>query len=132
MANAIDSSIAAHNMPYGTKVYIPDLKGIVNSTGIFTVEDKACYCSDFDIFTSTRVKSEQIMNATANGSTVYILEWGEGNLAWSFSAAGDYATKNFKDTFAASWKDYKANYAATLGFTIFNTEDLYIKNKSWY
>ena len=132
LANAIDSSIAAHNMPYGTKVYIPDLKGIVNSTGIFTVEDKACYCSDFDIFTSTRVKSEQIMNATANGSTVYILEWGEGNLAWSFSAAGDYATKNFKDTFTASWKDYKANYAATLGFTIFNTEDLYIKNKSWY
>ena len=32
-------SCASHNIPCGTKVYIPALKGAVNSTGIFNVED---------------------------------------------------------------------------------------------
>lgn len=32
-------SCASHNMPCGTKIYIPSLKGVINDTGIFEVED---------------------------------------------------------------------------------------------
>ena len=38
-SQCLNQTVASHNLPFGTKIYIPGLKGKVNSTGLFTVED---------------------------------------------------------------------------------------------
>ena len=41
-------SCASHNIPVGTKIYIEDLKGVINDDGIFIVEDTGGHGFDFD------------------------------------------------------------------------------------
>ena len=38
-SQCLNKTVASHNLPFGTKIYIPGLKGKVNNTGLFTVED---------------------------------------------------------------------------------------------
>lgn len=77
-AKANGKICASHNLAFGTKIYIPELTSI-NGTGIFTVEDTGGPTFDFDI----NIKGKSLKGEY----DVYILEWGNGNMAQSFESA---------------------------------------------
>lgn len=119
--------VAAHNMPYGTKIYIPMLKGVVNNTGIFTVEDTGGCCFDFDVC----VSSSSIGSKFSSKSTkVYVLSWGSGSIASSFTKA--VKAQGGIDKYKTAWNNFKKTGGSTMNLLKFSKEDLNIKNQSWY
>lgn len=69
-------SVASHNIPVGTKIYIPSLVGKINKNGIFEVMDTGGHCFDFDIFLS----EDNIGKVARKYEDVYVLEWGKVRL----------------------------------------------------
>ena len=127
LGNRLDSSkcntVASHNLPYGTKVYIPAFKNkqSVNPSCIFTVTDTGNAGFDFDICCSPSVWS---------GSTrldVYVTEWGTGKAAVSHT----YAYKNFT-VYESLWKDYVKNGGTTYKVTKFNSDDANITQQDFW
>jgi 3D (Asp-Asp-Asp) domain-containing protein len=127
LGNRLDSSkcntVASHNLPYGTKVYIPAFKNkqSVNPSCIFTVTDTGNAGFDFDICCSPSVWS---------GSTrldVYVTEWGTGKAAVSHT----YAYKNFT-VYESLWKDYVKNGGTTYKVTKFNNDDANITQQDFW
>ena len=120
-------SIASHNMPCGTKVYIPSLKGVVNSTGIFEVEDTGGMSFDFDIFTG----GSSVGKVGKKNREVYVLEWGNKKMTCSYT----YIINYFKDagrfeTYRKSWELYLEMGGQVIDFYQFNDEDKKLnKNK---
>ena len=115
---------ASHNMPYGTKVYIPALKSKMNPEGIFTVTDTGGPTFDFDIYTS---KSIGRINADA-----YILSWGTGGIAPSYSWAIDLYSDDRWNNIRLAWEKYKVMNGKLMSFYVFNPEDASIKNHKRY
>lgn len=119
----IDKSCAAHNLPFGTKIYIPDLKGKINSTGIFTVEDTGGFCFDFDMFTSSK------KNVTGF-HTAYIISYGSGKTAASYTYAKKVCDQKYgANAFTSAWKQYMTHGGCLIHFSKFNSEDA---NASWW
>lgn len=124
-----NKGVAAHNMPIGTKLYIPDLKGKVNSDGIFTVKDTGGYCFDFDVL--TKGKNNDIVSEKSY--KVYVLSWGSGKVTSSFTAAKKVNDKkDGTEKYKAAWNAYKTYGGSTMELLKFNQEDANIKNQSWY
>ncbi len=121
-------SCASHNIPVGTKVYIESLKGVINSDGIFIVEDTGGHGFDFDIFTSKE-------NATKIGnkcSNVKVISWGTGKTTCSYTYIIEYFIKqNRIHNYTKIWNNYKKK-GKLINFWKFNDEDKNIKKKSWY
>lgn len=116
---------AAHNLPYGTLVYIPMLKGVVNNTGLFTVMDTGGHGMDFDIYTKKDI-------GKINGD-VYVVSWGTGPIAWSFTQAIEYYIKTKKvERFNSAWNLYNRMNGCTINFWKYKTDDRNITSKSWY
>lgn len=112
----------------GTKIYIEELKGVVNDDGVFIVEDTGGHGFDFDIFTSNE-NTKKIGNIYKN---VKVLKWGTGKVTSSYTYIIEYFIKqnrlnNYKDI----WNNYK-DKGRLINFFMFNEEDKNIKNKSWY
>ena len=127
LGNTLNSSkcntVASHNLPYGTKVYIPAFKNkqSVNPSCIFTVTDTGNAGFDFDICCSPSVWS---------GSTrldVYVTEWGTGKASTSHT----YAYKNFP-VYESLWKDYVKNGGTTYKVTKFNNDDANITSQDFW
>ena len=127
LGNRLDSSkcntVASHNLPYGTKVYIPAFKNkqSVNPSCIFTVTDTGNAGFDFDICCSPSVWS---------GNTrldVYVTEWGTGKA----SSSHTYAYKNFT-VYESLWKDYVKNGGTTYKVTKFNSDDTNITQQDFW
>lgn len=120
-----DSSCASHNLPYGTLVYIPKLKGIVNSTGLFTVMDTGGHGMDFDIFTKKDIGK---INAE-----VYVVSYGKGPVAWSYTEAINYYRKRgIAYKYNTAWALYNKMGGCLINFWKYKTDDRDIKNKEWY
>jgi 3D (Asp-Asp-Asp) domain-containing protein/predicted RNA-binding protein len=115
---------ASHNMPYGTKVYIPALKSKVNPDGIFTVTDTGGPTFDFDIYTS---KSIGRLN-----TDVYVLSWGTGGIAPSYTWAINLYDENRWNNMRLAWEKYKVMNGKLVSFYRFNPEDATIKNHKRY
>ena len=102
-------SLASHNMPYGTKVYFPKLKGkSPNPSGIYTVTDGGNAGFDFDIYCPPSVYNSN--GAGKDRMDAYILEWGTTGkyahpIRWCLQHTG---------TSPALWNDYKKGTMATL------------------
>ena len=92
----MDKVAAAHGMPIGTKLYIPSLKGTVNSDGIFTVLDTGGPFFDFDIYTNAEIGKMQ--------GDVYVVKWGDGRVLQSF----EKAIQQQKDL--GQWDSYQSAY----------------------
>ena len=123
-----NKSCASHNIPVGTKIYIEDLKGVVNDDGIFIVEDTGGHGFDFDIFTSND-KAGKVGNIYKN---VKILSWGTGKLTSSYTYIIEHFIKQKRiDNYKKIWSNYK-NKGRLINFWKFNDEDKYIKEKPWY
>ena len=120
-SSVVNKSVASHNLPYGTKLYIPSLKGKVNSTGIFTVEDTGGYCFDFDIATS---KSYGVTGYR----TAYILSYGSGKVSASFTYGRKVVDPN-GTKYVTAWKAYMAKGGCLIHFSKFNDDDA---KASWW
>ena len=106
----------SHNLPYGTVIYIPELKGVVNPDGIFTVRDNGKHAFDFSIATS------KVFNIT-DFYTVYVLSYGTGAVTESFTE-----TKRRVDPdavkYAAAWREYMKFGGCLVHFGKFNNQDV--------
>ena len=124
-----NKAVAAHNMPYGTKIYIPELKGKVNSDGMFTVQDTGGFCFDFDVLTSKA-------NSAISGNKsykAYVVSWGSGKIAASFTKMKETCDKYYgPNKFKSAWNLYKTYGGSTMELLKFQQDDANIKNQPWY
>lgn len=128
-------SCASHNLPCGTKIYIEELKGVVNSDGIFIVEDTGGHCFDFDIFVS-KDKSSKVGKKSMN---VKVISWGNDKMTVSYTYIIKYYLnldakdgKNRIKRYHDAWKMYNEMGGKLIKFYKFNDEDKDITNQSWY
>ena len=124
MGCTYNATCASHNMPYGTKIYVPDLAGKAGN-GIFTVTDTGGCFFDFDIFTST-------WSGKAN-MDAYVLSWGSGKTAASYTWAINYYLGNGRwSGLIAPWNTYKNMGGKLINFTKFSQEDATITSHPNY
>ena len=113
-------SCASHNIPCGTKLYIPSLKGVVNITGVFEVEDTGGMSFDFDMFISNDKKGK----IGKKNMDVYVLQWGNKKLTCSYTYIINYFKNNNRfEIYRASWDSYKKMNGQLIKFWKFNNED---------
>ena len=118
-------SCASHNIPYGTKVYVPGLAGKVG-TGIFVVQDTGGPLFDFDICTSSWSGKDNF--------DVYVLEWGDtSKIAKSYTWGIDLYVKNGSwSKYIKAWNTYKSMNGKLINYHKFNQEDSTITNHPNY
>jgi 3D (Asp-Asp-Asp) domain-containing protein len=95
-----NKTCASHNMPYGTKIYIPQLASKLGGDGVLTVTDTGGCFFDFDLFTQSSIGK--------TNADVYVLEWGSGKISWSYTEAIDfYVKRGTWSTYISAWNTYK-------------------------
>lgn len=120
-----NKTCASHNMPYGTKIYIPQLADKLGGDGILTVTDTGGCFFDFDLFTQSNIGK---VNAD-----VYVLEWGTGKVAASYTWAINYYLGNGRwNGLKSAWNKYKEMGGKLMTFLKFSQEDANIKNHPNY
>ena len=113
-------SCASHNMPCGTIIYIPDLKGVINKDGIFEVEDTGGMSFDFDMFISNSNKNK----IGKKNLDVYVLEWGNKKMTTSYTYIINYFKNNNRfEQYRKSWELYLKMGGKLIDFWKFNDED---------
>ena len=117
-SQCVNHAVASHNLPYGTKIYIPGLKEKVNSTGLFTVEDTGGYCFDFDVCTSKAYNITGFYEA-------YIISYGTGPIAKSFT----YGRRVTGARFGKAFRNYMEHGGCLIKFNKFDSEDA---NATWW
>lgn len=119
---------ASHNLPCGTKIYIPDFKGVINKDGIFEVQDTGGMCFDFDLYVS-KDKASKVGWSTHK---VYVVSWGKGKMCCSYTHICKYLVNanRFKN-YLSAWEKYK-KVGKLIKFYKFNSEDKDITKQSWY
>lgn len=127
-------SCAGHNMPYGTKIYFPSLKGKYgNSSGIYTVHDTGGYCFDFDLYLASSDSKASSMMSSPLYTTGYVISWGDGRVASSFTDMVKVCKKYYNlSSFHSAWVAYMKHGGCTINFWKFNDDDKTFKDNSWY
>ena len=132
------------NLPYGTKVYIPSLKGksitdgngkTVICNGIFTVNDTGVGGTDFDLYMSTKsdTNAESVFGNTRR-EDVYILSYGSGyGYAWSYTQSYKWAYNNGTlSAYKVAFKDYIKYGGTLINFLKFKSDDKNIRNSTYW
>ena len=130
----VGHTCGAHNMPYNTKLYIPSTVGkFGNKTGIWTVRDTGGFTTDIDLLIAKSDKEAEKLLGNPLTTSVYVLEWGDGKTAWSFTEAIEWCNKYYGvGAFHTSWKTYMKYGGCTINLWRFKDHDKTIKSKSWY
>lgn len=137
-------TVAANNIPYGTKLYVPQFDGykIVNDNGdieildgIFITNDCGVGCFDLDVFMGRN--SNQCLNNMKNPmrGDIYVLEWGAGyGSAWSFTASYKWAYEYWGSLsrFKTAFNNYIVDDGTLINFTKFKTDDKDIRNSTYW
>ena len=121
-----NKTVASHNLPYGTKIYIPQLNGQCGD-GVFTVTDTGGCFFDFDVCTNKSL-GKTTMDA-------YVLEWGSDTtkIANSYTwAINLYKEKGTWDRYKSAWDKYKTMGGKLIGFTKYSQEDANITSHPNY
>lgn len=118
------NTVASHNLPYGTKVYIPYFKGrqTANPSCIFTVTDTGNAGFDFDICCPASVYYDN------KRLDVYVVSWGSGK---GVSASVTYSYKHAPHS-ESIWRDYVKNGGTTYKVTKFCKDDVNITSQSFW
>ena len=128
----VGKSCGAHNLPYNTKLYIPSTKKY-NGDGIWYVKDTGGYTTDFDLLISKSASEAVKMMGSPLDTDVYILEYGDGKMSWSFTEAIEWCNGYYGvGYFHKSWTYYMKYGGCTINLWKFKDHDKYIKSKSWY
>ena len=124
MGCAYNSTCASHNLPYGTKIFVPGLVGQAGQ-GIYTITDTGGPLFDFDICTSSW--------AGKTNMDVYVLEWGTGKVAGSYTYFIEYyLERNTWSTYVNAWNTYKNMGGKLIGCTKFSQDDANITSHPHY
>ncbi len=114
----VNATCASHNIPYGTKVYIPALQEKGLGDGVLTVTDTGGPVFDFDIYTN------HPDNIGRTNMDVYVLSWGNDKIAQSYTAAIDASVKNGSWSKSKElWNKYKSMGGALVTFLKFQNID---------
>lgn len=140
----LGKTCGSFNLPYGTKIYIPSLKGkritdgngkTVTCDGIFTVNDTGVGGTDFDLYMSTKsdTNAENIFGNTRR-EDVYILSYGSGyGYAWSYTKSYEWAYKNGTlSAYKVAFKDYIKYGGTLINFLKFKSDDKNIRNSTYW
>lgn len=132
------------NLPYGTKIYIPSLKGYtftdgngkrVTCDGIFTVNDTGVGGTDFDLYMSTKsdTNAESVFGNTRR-EDVYILSYGSGyGYAWSYTQSYKWAYNNGTlSAYKVAFKDYIKYGGTLINFLKFKNDDANIRSSTYW
>lgn len=140
----LGKTCGSFNLPYGTKIYIPSLKGkritdgngkTVTCDGIFTVNDTGVGGTDFDLYMSTKsdTNAENIFGNTRR-EDVYILSYGSGyGYAWSYTQSYKWAYDNGTlSAYKVAFKDYIKYGGTLINFLKFKNDDANIKSSTYW
>ena len=132
------------NVPYGTKIYIPALKGkyikdkngkSVTCDGILTINDCGVSMSDCDIYMSTYSDSnaESIMGNPFR-SEIYVISWGSGHgTSWSFTSSYKWAyERGVLSNYKTAFKNYISNGGVLINFYKFRSDDKNIRSSKYW
>lgn len=140
----LGKTCGSFNLPFGTKIYIPSLKGksitdgngkTVICDGIFTVNDTGVGGTDFDLYMSTKsdTNAESVFGNTRR-EDVYILSYGSGyGYAWSYTKSYEWAYKNGTlSAYKVAFKDYIKYGGTLINFLKFKSDDKNIRNSTYW
>lgn len=140
----LGKTCGSFNLPYGSKVYIPSMKGYtftdgngktVTCDGIFTVNDTGVGGTDFDLYMSTKsdTNAENIFGNTRR-EDVYILSYGSGyGYAWSYTQSYEWAYKNGTlSAYRSAFKDYIKYGGTLINFLKFKSNDANIRSSTYW
>lgn len=128
----VGKSCGAHNLPYNTKLYIPSTKKY-NGDGIWYVKDTGGYTTDFDLLISKSASEAVKMMGSPLDTDVYILEYGDGKMSWSFTEAIEWCNGYYGvGYFHKSWTYYMKYGGCTINIWKFKDHDKTIKSQPWY
>ena len=136
-------TVAAQNIPYGTKIYIPGLKGQtwtnangtkVTLDGIFTVTDSGIACFDFDIVAGSTSSACFSNYSNPQRFDVYILEWGTSTIQnYSFSDTYRIAYNNgVLSRYKSAFKNYISNGGVLINLLKFYNDDANIRSSTYW
>lgn len=129
LGNLLNSSacntVASHNLPFGTKVYIPALKNKSsnNPSAIFKVTDNGNAGFDFDICCPSSVYYD------TKRLDVYVVSWPSDTSKCTKSHT--WCIKNLPYS-EKIWKDYVKNGGSTVNCLKFQNEDSNIRTQSFW
>lgn len=140
----LGKTCGSFNLPYGTKVYIPSMKGYtftdgngktVTCDGIFTVNDTGVGGTDFDLYMSTKsdTNAESVFGNTRR-EDVYILSYGSGyGYAWSYTQSYEWAYNHGGLTpYKTAFKDYIKYGGTLINFLKFKSNDANIRSSTYW
>ena len=132
---SVAKSVGSFNLPYGTKIFIPYLKGKWGNTdGIVTVSDTGVGCTTFDLYlgkTLSDVTSK--MNSPLNVDA-YIIEYGTGKIAWSYTESFNWAYNYYNGNisrFKTAFNNYMQYGGTLINFWKFKDDDKTFFENSW-
>ena len=120
-----NATCAAHNLPYGTTVYIPSLAGVIGN-GVFTVTDTGGPFFDFDIYSSAY---NSIGKKTRDA---YILTWGTGATSASYTWGLNFYSDSQWKNLVGAWHTYKDMGGKLITFTKYKSDDANVKTHKRY
>lgn len=136
-------TVASLNIPYGTKIYIPGLKGQtwtnangtkVTLDGVFTVTDTGVGMFDFDIVAGSTASACTSNYKNPGRYEVYVLEWGTSTKStWSYTDSYAWAYKAGTLTkYKAAFKNYISNGGVLINLLKFYNDDANIRSSTYW
>lgn len=136
-------TVASLNIPYGTKIYIPGLKGQtwtnangtkVTLDGVFTVTDTGVGMFDFDIVAGSTASACTSNYKNPGRYEVYVLEWGTSTKStWSYTDSYAWAYKAGTLTkYKAAFKNYISNGGVLMNCLKFYNDDANIRSSTYW
>lgn len=136
-------TVAAQNIPYGTKIYIPGLKGQtwtnangtkVTLDGVFTVTDSGIAMFDFDIVAGSTSSACYSNYSNPTRFEVYILQWGTSSIQnYSFTDTWRIAYNGGRLTrYKAAFKNYISNGGVLINMLKFYNDDANIRSSTYW
>lgn len=136
-------TVASLNIPYGTKIYIPGLKGQtwtnangtkVTLDGVFTVTDTGVGMFDFDIVAGSTSSACYSNYSNPTRFEVYILQWGTSTKqTWSYTDSYKWAYNYGTLTkYKTAFKNYISNGGVLINLLKFYNDDANIRSSTYW
>ena len=129
---SVAKSVGSFNLPYGTKIFIPYLKGRWGNTdGIVTVSDTGVGCTTFDLYLGKTLSDVTSKMKSPLNVDAYIIEYGTGKIAWSYTESFNWAYNYYNGNisrFKTAFNNYMQYGGTLINFWKFKDDDKNIRN----
>lgn len=130
----VAKSVGSYNLPYGSKIYIPFLKGRWgNKDGIVTVCDTGVGGTDFDLFLGKSYSDVSSKMTNPLRVDAYIVEYGNKPLAWSYTQSYNWAMNYYGkiSQYKTRFTSYMKYGGTLINFWKFKEDDKTFFENSW-